>query len=92
MGIADKKNLFAEFDLDKIAELKKAGLKEKDLAEHFGLSVSEYRKYRSAMLKQRWQTQIEICKRMKERSMSCREMAELIGVSQSTIRSWLNAA
>lgn len=91
MGIADKKNLFAEFDLDKIAELKKAGLKEKDLAEHFGLSVSEYRKCRTNMLKSRWRTQIEICKRMKERGMSCREMAELIGVSKSTIRSWLNA-
>jgi cysteine desulfurase len=73
------------------AQLAKAGLKEKELAERFGLSVSEYRKCRSSMLKQRWQTQLEICKRMKERSMSQREMAELIGVSQSTIRSWLNA-
>jgi transposase len=91
MGIADKNNLFAEFDLDKIAELKKAGLKEKELADHFGLSISEFRKCRSSMLKQRWQTQLEICKRMKERGMSRREMAELIGVSQSTIRSWLNA-
>lgn len=91
MGIADKKNLFAEFDLDKIAELRKAGLKEKDLAEHFGLSVPEYRKCRSSMLKQRWQTQLEICKRMKERNVSQREMAELIGVSRSTISSWLNA-
>ncbi len=77
-----------EFTLDRITELRKEGRGEKYITDYFGLTKTDYRRYRSIMLGQDFMTKMEIYKRMKEKGISRVEICDILGVKESTLRAW----
>ena len=79
-----------EFTLDRMNDLKKEGHDSNYIADYFGLTVTSYRKYRAIMLGQQLMTETKIYKRMKEKGISRAEICDILGVNESTLRSWDN--
>ena len=77
--------------LARVAELKKSGMNEKELAEALGYENTTYyrRAYRMAT-NQRKRIQTERAKSLAEDGLGATEIGRQLGVSESTVRSWLD--
>lgn len=74
----------------RVDELKKSGMSEPDIAKHFGLSTTDFRKeYRTANNDRRLR-EIEKLQSLKEKGLSTYKIGEMTGLSESTVRSKLN--
>ena len=75
--------------LDRIQELKKQGLSDKEIADGMGMTLLEYRAQRSVAKAQQKQSNIIMATRLKEKGMSNTAIGERMGVNESVVRSWL---
>ena len=77
--------------LSRIDELKKKGMSEKEIAEAFGLSTTQYRTQRSLAKDERRLELHDTAKSMQERGMSLNQIAAAMGFNNdSSVRSLLN--
>ena len=78
--------------LSRVAELKKSGMSEMELAKALGYENTSYyrRAYRMAT-NQRKRIQTEKAKSLAEDGLGATEIGRQLGVSESTVRSWLDA-
>lgn len=76
--------------LSRVDELTKQGLSEKDIAESFGLSTTDYRMYKRIAGHERRQLDVDRAKSLREDGLSTSEIARQMGKNESTIRSYFN--
>ena len=79
---------FKGFTLKNFDKMHDDGMNEKDIIDHFGINKIEFRTVKAAMVREQFITRIEIMDRMKAKGMSRAEIAEILGVSESTILNW----
>lgn len=79
---------FNELTLEKLAEMKEQGKTEQEISKFFGLTVTTFRLIKAKMLETLGIVQTDIYERMRERGMPRKDIAEIIGVPESTIRAW----
>ena len=79
--------------LSRIEELKKSGWKEtpENIKEEFGLSTTQYRREKSIAKDERRLLQVERAKSLTKDGLGPTEIGRQMGVSESTVRSWLDA-
>lgn len=75
--------------LSRIDELEKSGLTEKEIAEHFGMSTTEFRVERRAATNERKRLEVEKMQSMKNKGYSNYKIAEEFGINESSVRSKL---
>lgn len=78
--------------LDTFRRLKSEGMKEKEIADYFKVTVDELRKKNSVAAAAEQAANITRAKRMKEHGTSTSEIARIMGRNESTIRGWLAAS
>ena len=76
--------------ISRIKELEKSGLSEKELADHFGLTIDNFRKERRAANNEHKLLEIERIQKLKEKGYNSYKISELTGISESSVRSKLN--
>ena len=77
--------------LARIDELKKSGMSEKEIAESFGLSTTQFRAQRSMAKDERRALQVATAKRLRDKEgMNNSEIGRKMGLNESTVRSLLN--
>ena len=76
--------------VERVADLRKKGLSDQDIADGFGMSVRDLRKRQAIAKEQYKQANIARAERMKERNMSNVAIAKELGVNESTVRTWLS--
>lgn len=78
--------------LSRIEELKKSGWKENaaNVKKEFGLTLDEYRREKSWANYERKMPLIEQAKRLKSEGKGASEIGRIMGVNESTVRSYLN--
>lgn len=76
--------------LDYIADLKRQGVSEKDIAQGMDASINEIRAAKSIAVNQNRQANIAMAQRLKDKGLSDTAIGQRMGgVGESTIRSWL---
>lgn len=77
--------------LSRIEELKKQGLSEKEIADSFGLTTTQFRTQKSLAKNERRALEVATAKGLREKGYSLNEIAEKMGyTNDSSIRSLLN--
>jgi DNA-binding CsgD family transcriptional regulator len=76
--------------VERVADLRKKGLSDQDIADGFGMSVRDLRKRQAIAKEQYKQANIARAERLKERGLSNVAIASELGVNESTIRTWLS--
>lgn len=77
--------------LSRIEELKKQGLAEKEIADSFGLTTTQFRTQKSLAKNERRALEVATAKGLREKGYSLNEIAEKMGyANDSSIRSLLN--
>ena len=74
--------------LDKYRKLKSEGMKEKDIAAEFGITVDELRKKNSIAAAAERAANITRAQRLAKKGLSNVKIAEIMGTSESTVRGW----
>ena len=74
--------------LDKYRKLKSEGMKEKDIAAEFGITVDELRKKNSIAAAAERAANITRAQRLADKGLSNVKIAEIMGTSESTVRGW----
>lgn len=75
--------------LDFVKQLKNEGMTESQIAQGFGMKVSELRAAHSIESNAHRQSRINMAQRLKDKGLSNTAIAARMGVSESNIRSWL---
>ena len=77
--------------LSRVEELKKQGLSEKEIADSFGLTTTQFRTQKSLAKNERRALEVATAKGLREKGYSLNEIAEKMGyTNDSSIRSLLN--
>lgn len=78
--------------LSRVEELKKNGFKEtaEEVKKEFGINLTEYRMEKSYANYQRRVLQVERAKSLQDDGKGPTEIGRIMGVGESTVRSWLN--
>lgn len=77
--------------LSRVEELKKQGLSEKEIADSFGLTTTQFRTQKSLAKNERRALEVATAKGLREKGYSLNEIAEKMGyTNNSSIRSLLN--
>lgn len=72
-----------------IDKLKAAGFSEKEIAQHLGMSIQDYRSYRSNLKNQRLAENRTRAYELRQKGYGYTKIGEIMGVNESLVRSWL---
>lgn len=75
--------------LDQVNDLKRKGMSESDIAQGFGISISELRAKKSIQKNEQRQADIAMAQRLKDKGLSNVAIGERMGKNESTVRSLL---
>lgn len=76
--------------INRINELRKSGLSDTKIAEHFGQSTTDFRLEYKAAIHDRKNTELQKMISLKEKGYSTYKIGEMMGISESSVRSKLN--
>lgn len=75
--------------LDQVNDLKRKGMSESDIAQGFGISISELRAKKSIQKNEQRQADITMAQRLKDKGLSNVAIGDRMGKNESTVRSLL---
>jgi DNA-binding CsgD family transcriptional regulator len=75
--------------LDSVAELKKQGLKDTEIAEGLGITTTQLRARKTIARNEQKQAQINMAQRLKDKGLSNVKIGERMGLNESSVRSLL---
>lgn len=78
--------------ISRIRELEKSGLSEKELADHFGLTIDNFRKERRAANNERKALELERVLNLKEKGYNSYKISEITGMPEPTVRDKISKA
>jgi len=76
--------------LQTIKELEKSGMKQKDIAEGYGMTMNQLRALKSIAGNEQRRDRIRTAERLKEKGMSTSDIGRQMGINESTVRSLLS--
>ena len=77
--------------ISRIRELEKSGLSQKEIADHFGLTIDNYRKERRAANNDRKALELERVLNLKEKGYSSYKISEITGMPERTVSEKIKA-
>ena len=76
--------------INRVNELRKSGLSDTDIAKHFGQSTTDFRLEYKAAIHDRKNSELQKMISLKEKGYSTYKIGEMMGISESSVRSKLN--
>ena len=76
--------------VNRVNELRKSGLTDNEIATHFGMTTTNFRKEYSAANNERKLLEVEKMQSLRDKGYSNYKIAEMMGINESTVRSKLN--
>lgn len=86
-GSGDDPYQHSEDYINRVNEMRKTGTPDKDIAKHFGQSTTDFRLEYKAALHERKNLELQKMISLKEKGYSTYKIGEMMGISESTVRS-----